>query len=578
MKTNLNYLITLFGIIFLCFFETSCKKEDRNYVSTLTVDNPYLFSYTSGIISTQSNIKIVFASTNIPGAEVGEEVDASSLIFSPKIEGKAHWVNKNTLVFEPLKPMPPAQIYKVTLDISSLIKDAKAPYHTFSFGFATREQHAGITIEGLYIVENQNKNNINFSASIFTEDIVSKKELATCIEAKLDGKLVDIVWENDLNDKTHVFSIPNIHRLDRQRSIKINLFGDKIGAPENYEIIYIVPAAGVFTMTKVSLINNLNEGIRVEFSELLDPNQDLEGFIDIEGYSGSLPYLIEQNTLRIFPENIATGNYVMKVSKGIKSSTGSALNKLMKEDFYINPSFPAVTLSGTGAIVPHTEGVFFPFNAIGLSAVDVEIFKVGSHNIVSLLKDNDLNEANYNMYRVGKIIKQKTITLHHVNPLKDGMEWKEFYLDLNDLIKTDPGAIYQVRIGFRQEYAINPCVDESSTDIEKAQSDKIYFKDKGGNKISIMDNYFGGIPYNDNYTWANRENPCFPEFYNADRFVSGNLLVSNYGITAKRGSDDLVWVSVSDLITTDPIASVTIDIYNEANDLIAQQKKQTRTA
>lgn len=572
MKTNLNYLITLFGIIFLCFFETSCKKEDRNYVNTLTVDNPYLFSYTSGIISNQSNIKIVFASTNIPGAEVGEEVDASSLIFSPKIEGKAHWVNKNTLVFEPLKPMPPAQNYKVTLDISSLIKDAKAPYHTFSFGFATREQHAGITIEGLNIVENQNKNNINFSASIFTEDIVSKKELATCIEAKIDGKLVDIVWENDLNDKTHVFSIPNIHRLDRQRSIKINLFGDKIGAPENYEIIYIVPAAGVFTMTKVSLINNLNEGIRVEFSELLDPNQDLEGFIDIEGYSGSLPYLIEQNTLRIFPENIATGNYVMKVSKGIKSSTGSALNKLMKEDFYINPSFPAVTLSGTGAIVPHTEGVFFPFNAIGLSAVDVEIFKVGSHNIVSLLKDNDLNEANYNMYRVGKIIKQKTITLHHVNPLKDGMEWKEFYLDLNDLIKTDPGAIYQVRIGFRQEYAINPCVDESSTDIEKAQSDKIYFKDEGGNKISIMDNYFGGIPYNDNYTWANRENPCFPEFYNADRFVSGNLLVSNYGITAKRGSDDLVWVSVSDLITTDPIASVTIDIYNEANDLIAQQK------
>ncbi|MDP4812620.1 MAG: alpha-2-macroglobulin, partial [Saprospiraceae bacterium] len=152
------------------------------------------------------------------------------------------------------------------------------------------------------------------------------------------------------------------------------------------------------------------------------------------------------------------------------------------------------------------------------------------------------------------------------------MEWKEFYLDLNDLIKTDPGAIYQVRIGFRQEYAINPCVDQSSIDIEKAQSDQIYFKDESGNRTSIMDNFFGGIPYNENYTWANRENPCFPEFYNSDRFVSGNLLVSNYGITAKRGSDDLVWVSVSDLITTDPVGNITIDIYNEANDLISQVK------
>jgi len=99
MKTNLNFLITLFFIIIFCFFETSCKKKDRDYISTLTVDNPYLFSYTSGIISTQSNIQIVFASTNIPGAEAGIEVETSSLIFSPKIEGKAYWKNKNTLVF-----------------------------------------------------------------------------------------------------------------------------------------------------------------------------------------------------------------------------------------------------------------------------------------------------------------------------------------------------------------------------------------------------------------------------------------------------------------------------------------------
>lgn len=572
MKTNLNYLITVFGIITLCFFETSCKKEDKNLINTLTVDNPYLVSYTSGIISTQSEIQIVFASTNIPGAEAGTEVASSSLIFYPKLEGKLYWKNKNTLVFEPSKPIPAAKNYKVTLDIASLIKDAKSPYDTFSFAFATRQQHLGVTIEGLKILDNQDNNKITFSASVFTEDVVSKKELNSCIDAKIDGKSVDIIWENDLNDKTHIFSISNIQKIERQQDIKINLIGDNIGAPEHFEINYEIPEAGIFKLTKVNSINNLNEGIRIEFSELLDPSQDLEGFIEIEGYSGSLPYLIEQNNLRLFPENISTGNYILKVSKGIKSKAGNTLDKLIKENFYINPSFPAVILSSTGAIVPQTKGVLFPFNAIGLSAVDVEIFKVGSHNIVSLLKDNDLNEANYNMYRVGKIIKQKTITLHHVNPLEDGMKWKEFYLDLNDLIKTDPGAIYQVRIGFRQEYAINPCVDQSSIDIEKAQSDQIYFKDDNGNMMSIMDNFYGGIPYNENYIWANRENPCFPEYYNADRFISGNLLVSNYGITAKRGSDDFIWVSVSDLLTTDPVANITIDLYNEANDMISQQK------
>ena len=146
MKTNLNYLFTVFGIIFLCFFETSCKKEDKIIINTLTVDNPYLVSYTSGIISTQSDIQIVFASTNIPGAEAGTEITSSSLIFNPKLEGKLYWKNKNTLVFEPSKPLPAAQKYKVTLDIASLIKDAKSPYDTFSFAFATREQHLGVTI------------------------------------------------------------------------------------------------------------------------------------------------------------------------------------------------------------------------------------------------------------------------------------------------------------------------------------------------------------------------------------------------------------------------------------------------
>lgn len=45
----------------------------------------------------------------------------------------------------------------------------------FSFSFATREQHLGVTIEGLKIFDNQDKNKITFSGTIFTEDIVSKK-------------------------------------------------------------------------------------------------------------------------------------------------------------------------------------------------------------------------------------------------------------------------------------------------------------------------------------------------------------------------------------------------------------------
>jgi uncharacterized protein YfaS (alpha-2-macroglobulin family) len=146
---------------------------------------------------------------------------------------------------------------------------------------------------------------------------------------------------------------------------------------------------------------------------------------------------------------------MLRINSGIKSKSGRIIATSSKEPFFIHPSLPSVSLVSQGAIVPSSKGVFFPFNAIGLSAVDVEIFKVGGQHIISLLKDNDINEVGYSMYRVGKIIKQKTIQLNHLNPLEDGLTWKKYLLDLNDLIKTDPGAIYQIRIGFRQEYAIN---------------------------------------------------------------------------------------------------------------------------
>jgi uncharacterized protein YfaS (alpha-2-macroglobulin family) len=325
-------------------------------------------------------------------------------------------------------------------------------------------------------------------------------------------------------------------------------------------------------MLQVREPRNLNEGIQLEFSDALDPNQDLEGFFELEGYSASLPYLIEQNVVRIFPENDIHGPLVLLIRPGISSITGKTINKVVRESFYVNSSLPAVSLLSQGSILPNTKDVFFPFHAIGLSAVDVEIFRVGSQNILSLLKDNDINETGYQMYRVGKIIKQKTIPLHHSNPLEDGLEWKKYFLDLNELIHADPGAMYQIRIGFRQEYALRPCGDQEPPEVDQASSDLTYFRDRAGNQISILDNFYGGISDYNQYRWENRENPCFPEYYHSDRFVSGNLLVSNLGITAKKGDGDEIWVSVSDLITTDPLSNVQIEVYDEANDLTAHKK------
>lgn len=572
MKTNLNHFATVLGILVLCFFIFSCEKKQNTSVSTVAPENPYVYSYTSGIISTQSEVQIIFASTQIPGAETGVELSEQIFTISPNVDGKAYWKNKNTLIFEPSNPFTAAENYEVSVNIGAIIKDAKPPYEIFTFKFRTREQHVGVKVEGLKIFENQAKNRISFLATILTEDRVSKADLSSCISAKIDGKLTEILWEDKLDSKTHTFSVAHIERTKKIQILEITIDGKNLNATEKIEIKQNIPQDGDFNLTQVRRINPSNDGIRIEFSDLLDPNQDLEGFFQIEAYNGALPYLIEQNVVRLFPDNNLYGNLKLILNPGLKSISGKIISKRITESFYINPSLPAVSLVSQGAIVPNSKGVYFPFNAIGLSAVDVEIYKVGSQNILSLLKDNDINETGYQMYRVGKIIKQKTITLNHINPLEDGLEWKKYFLDLNELIQTDPGAIYQVRIGFRQEYAIHPCGDQDPVEVEKGRSDLSYFKDEEGNQTSILDNFYGGIADYNEYNWDNRENPCFPEYYNSNKFVSGNLLVSNFGITAKRGNNNEIWVFISDLVTTEPLSNVNIEVYDDANELTASQK------
>ena len=570
MQTKLNHFCIVLNILVLCFFTFSCKNKESTSISTVAQENPYVYSYTSGIISTQSEVQIIFASSQIPGAQAGMEASEGTFNIYPEIEGKVYWKSENTLVFEPSLPFKAANNYEVSLKISQIIKDAKAPFDQFNFNFRTREQHIGIKVEGLKIFEHHEKNNISFHSTILTEDIVSKDLLSACLSANIDGKPIEIVWEDKLNSQTHDFSIPNILRSNEIQKLEITVDGKNIKAEEIFTINQNIPIANDFNLTQVRRNNLYNEGVRIEFSDLLDPNQDLEGFFQIEDYTGKLPYLIEQNVVRLFPENDLIGNLKLQINPGLKSTSGKIIQEKIYENFYINPGEPAVSLVSQGAIVPDSKGVYFPFNAIGLSAVDVEIFKVGSQNIISLLKDNDINETGYQMYRVGKIIKQKTITLNHINPLEDGLEWKKYFLDLNDLIITDPGAIYQVRIGFRQEYAINTCEDQLETD--NKWKNHSYFRDEEGNQKSILDNFYGGISNYNEFNWDNRENPCFPEFYHSSRFVSGNLLVSNFGITAKKGHNNEIWVSISDLITTEPLGNVNIEIYDDLNELIARKK------
>ncbi|MEY3369303.1 MAG: hypothetical protein RI973_2458, partial [Bacteroidota bacterium] len=213
-----------------------------------------------------------------------------------------------------------------------------------------------------------------------------------------------------------------------------------------------------------------------------------------------------------------------------------------------------------------------PFEAVNLQAVEVEIFKIYHNNIHAFLQTSELDDPNsYELARVGRVISREMVPLKGLNPEANPANWTRYALDLSKLFKADPDAIYQVRIGFRREYALVNCPDADAPDALKIPG-RTSFLDENGEIRSMWDDYYGIDGFYDNFSWEHRSNPCYPAYYNYENFVKSNMLVSDLGITAKGGTDGSWMVAVADLGSTDPVAEVELEFYDYQQQVIQSAK------
>ena len=76
-----------------------------------------------------------------------------------------------------------------------------------------------------------------------------------------------------------------------------------------------------------------------------------------------------------------------------------------------------------------------------------------------------------------------------------------------------------------------------------------------------------------NYNWSERDDPCKPSYYTGNNVtVSRNILASDLGIIAKCGTDNKWFFAVANLINTNAIRNVTIEIYDYQKQLLLSGK------
>ena len=555
-----SFRLIFFGFILVTLWLSGCSKQPRQEISSITEINPYVFAYTSGVISRTEPIRVEFAESMIAEEQVGTEPSEKLFRFSPGLSGTTSWEDQRTLRFDPEQAMPSGMTYDVRLDVQALFAEAKGKDRSFSFAFQVREQYLQVEVDGLRPVQLNDLRKQSLTGQVFTADKADVNELEECLRAQQQGQDLPISWSHSADGRVHDFTVGEIKRQTEASDVQLSWSGKPIGADGKGQKSIRVPSINEFSLQDVSLVAEGGTHLQLTFSDPLDPQQDLSGLITLSEYSGRLRFLVDNNLIKVWPEIGLTGERRVNLSENIRNLSGKPLGNRTVRTVEFAEIAPKLRLVGSGMIMPETEQLLFPFDAIGLEKVEVEIFKIYHNNILQFLQVNTLG-SDYSLQQVGNIIRREEVDLQRLSPGASPYIWTRYALDLRQLIQDDREAIYSVRIGFRPEHAVMSCAAERAGALsfyERYGQDNL---DPNYQK-SILDGYYGILGYYDGYQYRNRNEPCSPEYYNSDRFISRKVLSTNLGVLAKKGKTDALTVVVTDLRDATPVSGAQVIAYD----------------
>ena len=554
--------------LFLIYRNQHIVKNDAYFEGV----SQYVYAYTSGAIGRDDAIRIRFVHAAVSSETVGQVVPENVFSVSPNVQGQAVWEDDRTIKLQPTEPINAGTEYTGTVALRKIWADAPALVSSFDFDFHAKAIAYEVVTDGIGSDPNDPRRQ-QVTGRVHINEAVEGTQVEKMLNARQEGKALQVSWNHAADGQTHTFTVQGVERSKVRSKVQLTWSGAAIGAKKDGQAEQVVAAFDEFSVLSARAVQVEEQYILLNFSDPVSASQDLNGLIRLEGYTGKLRFVVDGNFVRVYPDSRLTGTMQLHVEPGVRNSAGQAMRDRVDFPLEFSELKPAVRLVGHGAIIPQNDqgGVLLPFEAVGLTAVDVEVFKIYNSNILQYLQVNEL-EGEQELERVGKIILQKKILLTDLNPDASAVNWQRYALELKDMIRQDPGAIYQLRLAFRSEYTNFPCATAQTGDGTVALGKT----DDDGQLVSIMGGergiYWGDDDpwyYNEEgegdgggYNWDSREDACRKEYYYYDHFAKRNVFVSDLGLTAKRGRDGSLFLAVTDLHTAQPVNNVDLQFYN----------------
>ena len=555
MKTRCNLVILLSALLTLAASLTSCKQ-------TPAIEEPdiafatYVKSYTGGILNHHSSIRIELMSPACNSAS-GSETDLFS--FNPPVRGQAHWTSPETIEFIPEQDaFRPGCSYDCTFKLGKITKPHQKGLENFRFRFMIADKQARLAYDRL-VISGPEDRQTRIEGRIRLSEAAGEEKVRSMLECSEPHAGIDI--QKGGSELLYKFTINGLERKKEDRTVHISLNPGKTGFKTSSGISVVIPGKDVFRILDSRNVSTDNPYIETSFSEVLADLPDADGLIELEG-AGQMTYKIEDNFIRVYYSKNTASDLILHLHGGLKAADGRRLGEEFQKYFAPGEEKPAVHI-GKGTILPDAAQTILPFQAVNLAAVDLSIIQIYEDNILMFLQDNNLDESSA-LRRSGRLVYKNTIRLDN-DPSLDLHKLQNFSIDLSDLFKKEPGALYRIRLSFKKDYSL---YGKETADLGEEKMTEIGAASLSDEEKSIWD-----IPYAyyydddhldwSQYNWEDTENPDKPTYYmQSSRFPYCNLMSSNIGLIAKYAGDDQIWLSSSDILTGKPMPGVGFEIYN----------------
>lgn len=525
----------------------SCMGPEKKIIQVDPAFATYISAYTSGVVSCTTDVRIQLAEQlkDVKPADLEKLFE-----FEPSVKGTIRLLDERTVVFTPDKPLDSKETYTCEFRIGKLVK-VPSKYKEFRFQFTTMEQHMSVEHYNTYSFDSYNYEIQRVRCRIITSDYADTAALKKTVTATQDGQSLPIEWDSYYDNRLY-FTINKVERKIKPSKVIISWNGEAIG-DDNYGTVEVPLAAlGDFTITNNKLVQDPDQRIELNFSDPIHPKQNLNGIITIKGVD-NLSYEINENTVTVYIPNRIVGSKVLTVSSGLKNFKGYKMLNEQKLEFNFEEPKPLIRLLSKGNILPNSNGLLFPFEVIGMRAVDIRISRIFENNVTQFLQVNDMN-GEKQLKRVSKKLVEKKLELDKEKKMKLN-QWNRFAIDLAKYINVEPGAIYRVEIRMRPEYTTCNC--NTTKDYNPTFDSDPEWSDENTYEYDYYDNDYD--EYESDY--YDNASPCENEYYRG-KAKGRNILASDLGIIAKIGDDHIAHVFINNLVNTLPIAGTSVEFLN----------------